>query len=116
MIHLDYLLAFLPKLLFGCQYIRCENAAIVTYLWKNWLNMPPFACWSVILARRAALASEPRFCSWRPAKAGMKPELCECVSGRVMEGRSWRGTYSATAAGVASRSNLGSTGVHDDCC
>lgn len=48
---------------------------LMTYLWKNWLKMPPLGSWSDMLARRAALASEPRFCSCRLAKAGMKPEL-----------------------------------------
>lgn len=50
----------------------------ITYLWKNWPNRPGLACWSDMLARRSAW-SVPRFCSWRLAKAGMKPELCDDV-------------------------------------
>ena len=46
-----------------------------TYLWKNWLKMPPRTAWSEMLWRRATLASL-RLCWERLSNEGMKPELC----------------------------------------
>ena len=122
-LHFSYFWAFLPKLLQRLSVYESPawdyDITIMTYLWKNWPKRPLLGAWSDILARRVALSWEPRFCSARLAKAGMKPELCwwSVLVGRCKWEWVYEWTYSTTTANIASSSTgLGSTRIHyEDC-